>query len=151
MCAIPAATAVAGAALFLGAGMEEVYVRSFSFDVSSLLYGAGSTLIIAVAVESERQGRLRVPSVLLYLGNASYSIYLAHVLALSVLAKVAVIVAQHVPVPHAAIYLGLVAGSTLAGVGLHELVEKPVLSFLGQWRPQRRRSAATVSPNNLTA
>ena len=151
VCAIPAVVALAGVTLFFGAGIEEVYGHYLSFDVSSLLYGAGSTLVIVGAVELERQGRLRVPNVLLYLGNASYSIYLAHVLALSVLAKVAVMVVQHVAVPHSVIYLALVAGSTLAGVGLHELVEKPVLSLLGQLRPQPRRNAATVAPNKLAA
>lgn len=151
VCAFPAMTALLGAALFFGTGLEEVYGAHLPFDASSLLYGAGSSIAIVAAVELERQGRLRVPNVLLYLGNASYSIYLAHVLALSVLAKLAVMVEQHVAVPHAIIYLGLVAGATIAGIGLHEGVEKPVLSLLGQWRPQARRVVAPLPSTNLTA
>ena len=151
VCAIPLATALAGTALFFGVGLEEVYGGHLSFDISSLLYGAGSALVIVGAVELERQGRLRVLNVLLYLGDASYSIYLAHVVALSILAKVAMTIAHHVAVPHAVIYLALVAGATLAGIAMHELVEKPVLSVLAQWRPEPRRRNAMLTSNDKVA
>jgi exopolysaccharide production protein ExoZ len=121
-----------GLALFFGAGAEEVAGGHLSADMLVVLYGLGSSLIMLAALELERGGRLRVPRVLVFLGNASYSIYLVHFIAMSVLAKVALSLIGTAAVPHSIIYLGLVAGSVLAGAAYHVAVEVPLLALLGQ-------------------
>jgi exopolysaccharide production protein ExoZ len=66
-----------------------------------------------------------------YLGDASYSIYLWHTMAISVVAKAALLLALPVPVAFAA---AAVAGTAL-GAAAHETLEKPIAALLrNRWR-----------------
>jgi exopolysaccharide production protein ExoZ len=136
---------LAGTALFFGAGAEEVSVAVLPVGVMNLIYGAGSSLVVLAAVELERSGRIGVPQSLVFLGNASYSVYLVHFVALSALAKLAVALTHHVAVPHAIIYLVLVAGSTSVGVLYHLYAEVPLLSLLNQVRMPKRAVAVGLA------
>ena len=136
--AAPWAVTAIGAATFFGTGVEEVWGGHLSADVLAMLYGLGSTLVVAGSVELERSGRLKVPQTFVFLGNASYSVYLVHMVAMSVLAKVAMTVMARVAVPHAATYIALVITSAAIGVVYHMLVEVPLLAFLGQLKPASR-------------
>ena len=144
---VPAAAAMllAGCAAFLGIGMEEVYGGYLAVDVSHVLYGVASTAILLGAVEVERSGRLRIPAWLVFLGDASYSIYLCHDMALSALAKFCVVVTASVSVPLVIVYAGLVAAAVTAGVVFHLVAEAPLLALLSV-----RRRAVTV-PVELAA
>jgi peptidoglycan/LPS O-acetylase OafA/YrhL len=47
-------------------------------DLSPLLIAIGFALLVAAATKLERNGRVSVPAFMVFLGNASYSIYLTH-------------------------------------------------------------------------
>ena len=105
--------------------------------------GIPAFLIVAGAVFSESRYRLKPSRTLVLLGDASYSIYLSHVIVLPVVAKlwlasgldggglsgmVFVIVAM--------------AASAFAGVVLYKLVERPLLQWLsGKKRGSIRQPA----------
>ena len=141
--AAPWAAAVIGTAIFFGTGVEEVWGGHLSADTLTMLYGLGSTLVVAGSVELERSGKLKVPQTFVFLGNASYSVYLVHIVAMSVLAKVAMAVMARVAVPHALTYIALVISSAAIGVVYHMFVEVPLLAFLGQLKlaPQLTKNA----------
>ena len=106
--------------------------------------GIPAFLIVAGAVFSESRYRLNPSRTLVLLGDASYSIYLSHVIVLPVVAKlwlasgldggglsgmVFVIVAM--------------TASAFAGVVLYKLVERPLLQWLsGKKRGSIRQPAA---------
>lgn len=137
--ALPWIVAAAGAVLFFGTGAEEaLYGHHISADESSMLYGLGSTLVVAAGVELERSGRLTVPRSLVFMGDASYSIYLVHFTAMSVVAKVALVIMAHLAVPHAVTYFVLAICSITAGVLFHMVVEVPLLARLSRMRPALR-------------
>lgn len=132
----PRALLVLGAAIFMGTGVATDYiVPDMPEWLSHLLFGLGSTMALLGAVEAERSGRLRVPRWMIVVGSASYSIYLTHILTLSVLAKgsVALGLTQIVPAPLA--FVGLAAGAVLSGIAIHFVVEKPLVQAVGKlWR-----------------
>jgi exopolysaccharide production protein ExoZ len=74
-----------------------------------------------------------------YLGDASYSIYLWHTMAISVVAKAAVVLALPAPIACAA---AVVAGTAL-GAAAHEILEKPIATLLkSRWRERRSAPAS---------
>ena len=139
VCRAPAIVALLGVTLFAAAATDEVRGGMLSADALNVIFGLGSMLILVGVVELERNGKLSIPRPFLFLGEASYSIYLVHFTALSALAKVAVLVTKHVMIPHTVVFIGLVVASTAAGIVYHLLVEVPLLALLGQWRPSRRK------------
>ncbi|MBC7800268.1 MAG: acyltransferase [Gemmatimonadaceae bacterium] len=144
---LPWALTCAGTVLFLGAGAEEAWGDLLARGPLAILYGIGSSLIVVGAVELERAGKVRVPRALVFLGNASYSVYLVHFVALSMLAKAAVWAVGYVAIPHALIFLFLVAGSVTAGVVYHVLVEIPLLRAMARIKPLTGRKPVEAGDN----
>ena len=103
-------------------------------DWLALAYGAGSALLILGCVELERSGRLAIPRLPVFFGDASYSIYLVHDVTMSALAKLALVITGIVALPHLAIFCVLIALSTAAGVAYHLAVERPLLGTLRRVR-----------------
>jgi len=99
-----------------------------------LVYGIASTLMIVGLVELERSGRVSAPAPLLLLGDASYAIYLVHLPAMSVGAKVIFKLGLDHTVPAAVIFVGLLGAAVGAGVLAHLLIERPLLALS---RPKR--------------
>ncbi len=130
----------AGLAVFLGSGAEEILLGRLGHDARSLLYGLGAAMAMLAAVTLERRGSLRIPRPLARLGDASYSVYLVHQVAMSALAKVALVVVARIAVPEGAIFLGLVALSVGCGIAYHLFVEVPLLALVG-----RRVTAAAAA------
>jgi peptidoglycan/LPS O-acetylase OafA/YrhL len=135
----PRLVAVAGAAVFLAAGMFDVYVRPLGAHGRVVGYTTGSVLILAGLIEAERSGRLRVPGPLVFLGDASYSIYLVHFPALSVMAKVVKAVHLDAWVPAPLLFGLLAGGSVLAGCVFHLAIERPLLRLLRGPHPTASR------------
>jgi peptidoglycan/LPS O-acetylase OafA/YrhL len=78
-----------GTGAFLAIALYTTYVRDFtpvSF-AGTMSYGLAASLILLGAVYSERMGCLPVPRMAVFLGAASYSIYLIHFPLISVLTK----------------------------------------------------------------
>ncbi|MFP3546348.1 acyltransferase [Rhizobium sp. SIMBA_035] len=106
-----------GAAL---CGFAAIYLMGAEFDES--ICGPLAMALVFGMVSLETGGSIgRVP-VLTYLGDASYSIYLWHTLAISVAVKAAEILV----IGGGLTLLGAIAGGTIVGVGAYELVEKPL-------------------------
>lgn len=106
-----------GAAL---CGFAAIYLMGAEFDES--ICGPLAMALVFGMVSLETGGSIgRVP-VLTYLGDASYSIYLWHTLAISVAVKAAEILG----IGGGLTLLGAIAGGTIVGVGAYELVEKPL-------------------------
>ncbi len=119
-----------GAAL---CGFAAIYLMGAEFDES--ICGPLAMALVFGMVSLETGGSIgRVP-VLTYLGDASYSIYLWHTLAISVAVKAAEILG----IGGELTLLGAIAGGTIVGVGAYELVEKPLRRIFSGEGLKRRR------------
>lgn len=118
---------IAGVLVFLRSTLA--VVEGAPGALTHIGFGIGSALAIFGGVNLERGGRLPVPRLLSLLGDASYSIYLTHFLALSLSAKV--LYGSHLDglLPRTVIFIILLVGATVAGLAFHFYVEKPVLNL----------------------
>lgn len=128
----PMLWAAIGIVLFFAFAWADEFT-TLARGITRTTMGLGAGIAIVGLVTAEGQDRIRVPRWLAYLGDASYAIYLVHVLALSIGAKL--LVASHLaaalPRPVSAVLL--IAGSLAAGIVLHEIVEKRLMRL----RPKR--------------
>ena len=97
-------------------------------------YGLTATLCALGLMELERTGKIAVPRIVAFLGNASYSIYLVHFPALSVIAKFTYPLWLRAKVPLIFPFTVLAVGSVALGVLVHLLIERPLLNLFS--RPQ---------------
>ena len=100
-----------------------------------VLFGLTIALVIIPIVRLEMTGRLSAPGWLLFLGNASYAIYLIHIPLLSVTSRVA----ARVPLLNTwqgAMLFGLLT-SVLMGCIYHVLIERPALRMVRQLMVRR--------------
>ncbi len=122
------------------AGFAAVHFLKLEFD--ALTCGPLATALVAGVLSIESGGRLpRIPGAT-YLGDASYSIYLWHTLAISVVMKAGA--AAGIPALAIAA-VGVIAG-IIVGAMAYECVEKPLRSLVkGRpsflWRNTVRRTA----------
>jgi len=99
--------------------------------LSTTLYGLSSSFIIAgLACMSLSQTSTSLQKLALLLGSASYSIYLIHYPVQSVLQKIIKKLDLVEFVNIEIIFLSVVIISTVAGIVLHLVFEKPVLRYL---------------------
>ncbi|WP_412065506.1 acyltransferase family protein [Rhizobium sp. SYY.PMSO] len=115
------------------AGFAAIEILGLDFD--ELTCGPLAIALVLGMVSIERGGRLPQIAPLTYLGNGSYSIYLWHTLAISVIVKLA----ASTPIPSDVVaFLGMISG-TLLGIFAYELVEKPLRNLLRNvsWRRAR--------------
>src|SRR5205823_1051949 len=77
---VPSAFLAGGVALFLGTAALVDYTAWLPEWSTSILFGAGAALALLGAIELERCGRLVSPRWLEFVGAASFSIYLTHIL-----------------------------------------------------------------------
>lgn len=100
---------------------------SFSRTMSPLA-ALGIAALLVPIVRSERRGQIRVPAWLLYLGEASYAIYLVHNPLLSVTTRLAARVRIMSDV-YVATILGIIV-AVCVGCLYYSLVEKPARSLV---------------------
>lgn len=123
---LPLAAALVGAWMLIGTDADH-----------SLLVGLACACAVLQMSLMESRGTIRVPSWLIFLGGASYALYLVHNPTISIIAR---IVPHHWP-------LIVAAGSTASlatGIGYYLLLERPLLRSAAKW--WRRPKAATVKP-----
>lgn len=104
--------------------------------IHEFLFGLLAILLVLGVLAVERSGPVTRLPLLGYLGGSSYSIYLWHTLAISVVAKAAGLLSLGaLPTLAAAVLAG-----TLLGVVAHEFVEKPLVALM---KPKHSRAAGT--------
>ncbi len=129
---------LAGAALFLGTGLVEVFgLVEWWKPARTWSYGVGATAIVMGLAA----GAVAPPKWLSFLGDASYAIYLVHLPAMSFGSIVALKLGAPWDLPPIALMAGLIILSSLAGSAVHLLIERPVASWL---RTKRRETAPNV-------
>ncbi|MDB5052414.1 MAG: Acyltransferase 3 [Bacilli bacterium] len=110
--------------------------RTFSFGISS-------AFIILGAVTLEKTKNINSSRILVYLGNASYSIYLVHFPAIALVFRLMQKTKMYaiLGVPLASTLLLIV--SLIIGCLVHSIIEKPMLAFF-----RSSKSAAALSREN---
>ncbi|MCL6707781.1 acyltransferase [Pseudomonas sp. R2.Fl] len=120
-----------GGALMVAAIAGFGAIHGFGLPFDERLCGPLAVMLVLGMLSIEVGGRLpRLPAVA-YLGNSSYSIYLWHTLAISVVTKAGILL-SFPPLLTAA--TGAVAG-TILGCLAYEAVEKPLQALLKRRRP----------------
>jgi exopolysaccharide production protein ExoZ len=106
-----------------------------------LLLSGGSMLLLMGLTAEEKRRRLIIPTFICKLGDASYSVYLVHYPALSVLCKIAKSLSLETRVPHQLLFLGTSAASIVMGMFFARLVELP----LRRWKQPRKPTDKVVA------
>ena len=119
---------ILGNILFLAAAAAENGYAPL--EESTLWFGAASFLMILGAPSPRVEGWFHPRRMLVYLGDASYSVYLVHYFILSFLCKAFGVLGVFAVLPGAVIYLLLCAGGLLGGVLFYRFVEAPLLERL---------------------
>jgi peptidoglycan/LPS O-acetylase OafA/YrhL len=92
-----------------------------------MAYGLGSAMALAGLVELERKGRFRAPAIMVLAGEASYAIYLTHMLALAFGAKILRVIGAPAWMPVLPAFVLIVLAGAVIGTLAHLLIEKPLL------------------------
>jgi len=120
----PLALVAAGlTGLLLAGGAEDANKIIYLGRVGQALFGVSSALLLLGLVSAERSGALRAGRFLVFLGAASYSIYLVHVPVMMGVGGLKML-PPWIAVP------ALTAIGIGAGVVLHVTVERPMLRVL---------------------
>jgi peptidoglycan/LPS O-acetylase OafA/YrhL len=97
-------------------------------DALNLFYGCGAALIILGFVSLEERGKLPVPRLLVFLGEASYAIYLVHYTAISFGVKGLMELSKRHHMSDLVLFTLTASIALVVGIGFHLLVEKPILN-----------------------
>jgi peptidoglycan/LPS O-acetylase OafA/YrhL len=124
---VPAMLAAVGVALFLATGIDDAYYHLLPRAVQIACFGAGAALTLAGTVTLERQRRLSAPAALVVAGQASYSIYLTHMMTLPVAAKLALLAGVPRWLPGPIAFVGLALLAIAVGIIIHFRIEKPLV------------------------
>ncbi len=121
-------------------GFALIAITRAGFD--ELVCGPLAAALVIGVLTLERNGALAQASALGYLGDSSYSIYLWHTLAISVVVKFGAAFA----VPGAIVLIAGVVSGVMLGAACYELIEKPVARMLkGDFRWRSRKVAVQGS------
>jgi peptidoglycan/LPS O-acetylase OafA/YrhL len=103
----------------------------------TLAFGLPAALLIAGVARLESVGKLRVPRLVVALGDASYSLYLTHLFVLSICGRVWTALGQTGSIAgNIGFLLSSFAACCIVALITHRLVERPLLR-LAQRRPSR--------------
>jgi exopolysaccharide production protein ExoZ len=122
-----------GIALIAAALLGFALVGTTYAGFGPLTFGPLAAALLIGVLSLEKGGAMIRARLLAYLGDSSYSIYLWHTMAISVVAKFAPMLSIP-PVP--AMVLAVVAGTAI-GVFCYELLEKPIAAALRSLRRRR--------------
>jgi peptidoglycan/LPS O-acetylase OafA/YrhL len=136
------AAAAAGVAILLVAA---------TLDLEQLLWPVllvtGLALTVAGVARLEARGWVRCPSWLVYVGNASYTIYLAHESLGGILLKLAIKSGAYAVLGAHAVYVITLVGMIGLGCAAYAAVEKPMLRLLSRPQPGRAPRVAAGAPS----
>jgi exopolysaccharide production protein ExoZ len=114
-------------------------------EVRPMILVLGLALLTAGAAKMERHGDIKVPYFLTYIGNASYTIYLAHLSLEGLLLKIAMKTSLLDLVGAKVVYVLVLAGTIGLGCLAYALVEKPMLEGIRRYRKRRQQSVPAAA------
>jgi peptidoglycan/LPS O-acetylase OafA/YrhL len=114
-------------------------------NLSPLILAIGFALLVAGATRMELGGYIKVPSFLSYIGNASYTIYLAHIPILGLWMKIALASGLYDAAGARVTYILVLAATIASGCIAYALVERPLLAFLRNRSERRARGNRELS------
>jgi len=126
---------VAGLAGFTAVTLAGIDVE----PVRVLVWGLPALALVAGAVSLEQAGPLAHWWPLRALGDASYSVYLIHGLAISAEARILRMVGLEAPVP---VFLGSIAAGVALGLLAYQLFEKPLMRLFRTGKAAKRPGPA---------
>ncbi len=134
---------ILGASGFAGGLLYEAFVVPHGLEpIRFIVYGLSSGVIILSATTLERHHTLCAPRPFVWLGGASYAVYLVHY---SVITVAAMLLLKRPWIPTNDVVLGAIALLGVAcGAAFHVLVDQPIQAWLRRLAWQRPR------PDRLT-
>lgn len=137
--------------VLIGVGSVTLALFAANPDIDALrvlVRGAPSALIVLGAVSLEVEGRKIRSAFVNYLGDASYSIYLVHGIALSAYTQIwRIVLPQGTEQNLMAFTVSAVVACCLASIVVYEVVEKPITLAIKKWRDSRKiQSAPQTAP-----
>jgi len=124
-------------ALIVG-GLGLMPLVAGAVELRAITWGACAFLVVLGAVSIRR----RLPAFVLLLGDASYSIYLSHIVTVPAASRA---LARFVENPVTSFFLALAAG-TVGGVVAYWLLERPLLEWLKRRRKEDGRDLRYRTP-----
>jgi exopolysaccharide production protein ExoZ len=139
--------------LFFGSVLLAVSVGVESGGVGGawlcIAYGIAFGLMLLGLAGVERHFNLRIPTLLLLVGDASYTIYLTHEASMGLFLKIALKTGDYIHVPAGIIFaFGLVA-PILAGVVAFRFLEQPLLNVLRSRQATPQAQSVALGPDVL--
>jgi exopolysaccharide production protein ExoZ len=136
-----------GTLLFLGTGVYESWgpFHPAEWPPRHLAYATGAAMVLYGLVGLENRGRLKLPKIASMLGEASYSIYLLHVIFIMLLQQLYLVSKKYIQMPDAGIFVIMVVISVAGGLVFSKIIEQPLLRYLRhRLIPKNREIAAAT-------
>jgi peptidoglycan/LPS O-acetylase OafA/YrhL len=140
-CAVALAWATVGIVI-VASGAEPYGLAMAGDRLRVLVFGPPAVLVVYAAVAAEGRWPRRVPRWLLRTGDASYSLYLVHYVAV-IAAVVVGMKTPHTRLPHLAGLALTLAAMLALGFAFYALVERPLLNLA---RGRRKPAPAAAPP-----
>ena len=126
---IPGPAAGLGLVMFGVAGFVTIGLFNLPFDV--LTCGPLAIALVTGVLSLEAAGMLRARRSLVFLGDASYSIYIWHTFAISVIVKLGATAGAHAGIT----FTAAIVGGIVLGACAYLLLERPLAKYLRSPRP----------------
>jgi peptidoglycan/LPS O-acetylase OafA/YrhL len=130
-----------GALLFVVNGLVTSRMGVSHTQSAALTFGMASAMMLMGAVEAERSGLLKAPRWLVTMGEASFAIYLTHMLFLPVAAMTLARLGMTSILTPPVAFIMLSAVGVGGGLAAHFLIERPITRAIKTLRGQRVRLA----------
>jgi len=119
---------IVGNLLFIFTAILDVYTHT-EYNITLLLYGLSSFLIIINSTNYQLNDFFKSKKILLLLGDASFSIYLVHLLSISLISKIFIKIDIKNYISDSIIYILMAFFSVLIGVFIYKIIEEPLLNY----------------------
>lgn len=132
------------AGLLLLAAVYVLESGGMPYSQLQIAYAVSFGLLIAGAAALESAGqwpsRLRLLNLI---GDASYSIYLTHLAVMGLLGKIAIKIAEYLPISQELIFLLVFVGTIVGGCLAHLIVERPLITACRRRVSSKKPALAT--------
>ncbi|MGB7243653.1 MAG: acyltransferase [Sulfitobacter sp.] len=118
-----------GLLVFFATGLSEaVGTMIWHTGLRTVIYGLSAGAVVAGLARTAEQTNRKTPKSFVFLGDASYSIYLVHVPAMS-LASLIFVEMGITSLPPLPVLIGAVVFGTIAGIAVHLTIERPFMLY----------------------